>query len=59
MGPNVRGESERDSEVSHRFVEVEGKQEFIWVGSTEPKANLNKSNNGPIRVQREGGLWNQ
>lgn len=35
---------------------VEGKEEFIWVGSTEPKANLNKSNNGLSRVQRGGRL---
>lgn len=29
------------------------------MGSTEPKANLYKGNNGPTRVQREGGLWHQ
>lgn len=36
---------------------VEGKKkECIWVGSTEPKANLSRSNNGLNRVQRGGRL---
>lgn len=34
-------------------------KEFIWVGSTEPKANLSKSNNGLRGEQRGTGLWPQ
>lgn len=56
--------NQRDREVvvatdetdKKKVLEVEGQKEFIWVGTTEPKANLNRSNNGLSRVQREGRL---
>ena len=35
---------------------MEGREEFIWVGSTEPKANLYKSNNGAERSAKRRRL---
>lgn len=58
LDPDVKREQLR-LVAEKKVVKVERKEEFIWVGSTEPKANLYKSNNGLRGEQRAGGLCHQ